>query len=167
MASTSEAKDWSISRISSAFGMARETVSKRIESAGVVPAGRVRGYLVYALRDVGPALFSETAGLNSGTIDPNSLDPKSRKDWYDSELARIKLEREMSQLVEASDMARSTAELIKSIINPMDGLVDTLERKVQGLPPEALERIQGVVDGVRQIMYEAAIGGEEEGEEDD
>ncbi|WP_281645551.1 DUF1441 family protein [Parendozoicomonas sp. Alg238-R29] len=167
MAASSEANNWSISRISNGFGMARETVAKRLENAAVVPAGMHRGYPVYALKDVGPALFSETAGLSTGEIDPNALDPKGRKDWYDSELARIKLEKEMGQLIEASDMARETAELVKSFVNPLDGMVDVLERKCQDLPPDVLEQVQSVVDGVRQQVYEIALGGEEGREEED
>jgi hypothetical protein len=52
-----EAFRWSISKISEAFSLDRATVRKRIEASGISPAGQVRGNPVYALRDVGPALF--------------------------------------------------------------------------------------------------------------
>ncbi|MFD2437250.1 hypothetical protein [Modicisalibacter luteus] len=39
---------WSISRIAEAFRMDRRTVTKRLQDAGVTPAGKKRGNPVYS-----------------------------------------------------------------------------------------------------------------------
>ncbi|MBW9309450.1 DUF1441 family protein [Escherichia coli] len=48
---------------------------------------------VYALQHVGPALFSVKHEAADSVHDPSRMEPKERKDWYQSENERIKLER--------------------------------------------------------------------------
>jgi hypothetical protein len=48
----------SISQLSTETGFTRETVSKRLNEAGVVPAGKRRGYPVYRLKMALPARIS-------------------------------------------------------------------------------------------------------------
>jgi hypothetical protein len=75
-----EAFRWSISKISEAFSLDRATVRKRIEASGISPAGQVRGNPVYALRDVGPALFQEEMQGNSNPLqDPSQMPPKKER----------------------------------------------------------------------------------------
>ena len=43
---------WSVAKYAKAFEMDGKTVAKRITSAGLLPAGEVRGNPVYLLKDV-------------------------------------------------------------------------------------------------------------------
>lgn len=74
---TSEAFDWSISKVARAFGMSRETVSKRIQDAKLEPAGKRNGYPVYPLALVGPALFEQTPACGQGALSiPTACRPR-------------------------------------------------------------------------------------------
>lgn len=161
---------WSISRIAEAFGMDRRTVKGRIDSFGVQPSGTKRGNPVYALADVGPALFGENSTPGAGGISLEDLMPKDRKDWFQSENERLKFEREIKQLVPADEFARELSVLAKTVAASLDSLPDMLERDA-GLPPEAIERVVGVIDNLREQMYQAVVAdaedaaGEEGGDE--
>lgn len=154
-----DAYAWSISRIAEAFGLDRRTVSARIKDSRVEPAGMRKGHPTYLLRDIGPVLFGEsTTSTPNLLLDPALMLPKDRKDWYQSERERLKLETELKELVPAPDVARGYAELLKAVVNPLDSLIDELESKV-GLSGDALERVQLIIDGLREQMYLNAIRG--------
>lgn len=154
-----DAYRWNITRIADAFGMDRGTARRRLKDAGVVPAGLKNGISVYALKDVGPALFGETI---SGTgAAPDEMMPKDRKDWYQSENERVKLEKEMRSLVPVEEVHREMSRLAKSISSTLDSLPDLLERDA-GLPPEAIDLVETVADNLREQMYRAIVDDEEE-----
>ncbi|SDF72556.1 Protein of unknown function [Onishia taeanensis] len=151
-----DAYNWSISRIADAFGKDRRTVGKRLQEVGVKPAGKRRGSPVYALSDVGPALFNEA---RRGTGEGINFDdfPDARKAWYQSENERLKFEERTRQLIPEDEFARELSFLAKTMAAGLDSLPDMLERDA-GLSPEAIERAQVVIDGLREQMYQAAIG---------
>ncbi|MDP5205803.1 DUF1441 family protein, partial [Alishewanella sp. SMS9] len=150
--SIDDAYAWSISRIAEAFGLDRRTVSARIKDSRAEPAGLRKGHPTYLLRDIGPALFGETRTAVPGDeLDPANMLPKDRKDWYQSERERLKLETELKELVPAAEVARGYADLVKAVVNPLDSLIDELESKV-GLSGDALERVQRIIDGLREEM---------------
>lgn len=154
-----DAYAWSISRIAEAFGLDRRTVSARIKDAHIEPAGIRKGHPTYRLQDVGPALFGESVtDLPPALMNPALMLPKDRKDWYQSERERLKLETELKELVPADEVARGFADLVKAVINPLDSLIDELESKA-GLSGEALDRVQIIIDGLREEMYLNAIRG--------
>ncbi|MBV2127932.1 DUF1441 family protein [Arsukibacterium indicum] len=154
-----DAYAWSISRIAEAFGLDRRTVSAKIKAAHIEPTGVRKGHPTYHLSDIGPALFgSQVTDLPPAFMDPASMLPKDRKDWYQSERERLKLETELKELVPAADVARGYADLVKAVVNPLDSLIDELESKV-GLSGEALDRVQIIIDGLREEMYFNAIKG--------
>ena len=51
----------SVSRLSLEFGMARESVAKRLRLATVEPCDTLNGYAVYRLRDACEALVDQTS----------------------------------------------------------------------------------------------------------
>lgn len=53
-----DAYNWSIAKIAEAFGIDRKTVRKKIMNAQIASAGNIRGNPVYALKDIGPVLFT-------------------------------------------------------------------------------------------------------------
>lgn len=149
--SIAEAHNWSISQIARAFGMDRKTVARRLEDSRITPAGKKNGYPTYALRDVGPALFSEHV-LFDPEDDPSNLPPSERKAWYQSENERVKLEKELRQLLAAEEVHLEMSKLAKAVTTTLDSLPDILERDCD-LPPEAITRVQDSVDALREQMY--------------
>jgi len=152
--SSQDAYNWSVSRIATAFGMDRRTVSKRLQENGVAPAGTKKGNPVYALADIGPALFGEPKRVAGGV----NLDdfPDARKAWYQSENERLKFEAAIRTLIPADEFARELATLAKATAAGLDQLPDMLERDA-GLEPEAIERVQQVIDQLREQLYQAVV----------
>lgn len=153
-----EAYNWNITRLADAFGLHRDTVRKRLRDAGIVPAGSRNGANVYALKDVGPALFGETFG---GTgLDPDELPPQERKAWYQSENERVKLEKDMRLLVPVEEAHREMSRLAKAVASSLDSLADMLERDA-GLAPETIELVEKTTDALREQMYQSIIADDE------
>ena len=101
-------------------------------------AGTVRGNPVYTLRDVGPVIFGAVQRKDpSGIQDPDKMFPKDRKDWFQSENERIKLETSLRQLIPAEESHREMATIIKAIARSAGHLADRLERD-HGWQPEQI-----------------------------
>ena len=163
--SSQDAYHWSISKIATAFGMDRRTVSKRLQEHGISPAGTKRGNPVYALADVGPAVFNEPKVI-AGGLDLDQM-PDARKAWYQSENERLKFEKEIRTLIPADEFTRELATLAKATAAGLDQLPDMLERDA-GLEPEAIERVQKVIDALREQLYQAVVAdaGDADSEDD-
>ena len=158
-----DAHCWHITKIAQAFGLHRDTVRRRLSEAGVVPAGKQGNASTYHLKDVGPALFSESSRALPEDMDPQGLPPKDRKDWYQSENERVKLERELRNLVSVEEATREMSRLAKATASTLDGLADVLERDA-GLNPEAVLRVQEITDSLREQMYQSVVSDDDDGE---
>lgn len=153
-----EAYNWNITRLADAFGLHRDTVRKRLKEAGVVPAGSRNNANVYALKDAGPALFSESRP--GAATNPDDYHPSDRKDWYASEISRVKLEKEMRLLVPVEEAHREMSRLAKAVASGLDSLADMLERDA-GLAPETIELVEKSTDALREMMYLSIIDDDE------
>ena len=158
-----EAYHWNITRIADAFGLHRDTVRKRLRAAGVVPAGQRGSTSVYALEDVGPALYSDMIGAAGS--DPDDLPPQDRKAWYQSETERVKLEQQLRLLVPVEEAHREMSRLAKAVASGLDSLADMLERDA-GLAPESIQLVEQVTDALREQMYQAVIADDGESADD-
>ncbi|WP_313683794.1 DUF1441 family protein [Pantoea sp.] len=158
-----DAYNWSVAKIAEAFGMDRKTVRKRLIDANITAADTVRGNPVYALKDVGPALFvSEEFNDPDSRHDPSLMDPKSRKDWFQSENERVKLESTLKQLVPADEVHREMAMMAKSVLQVLDTWPDRLERD-RGWLPEQIAEAQEIIDEMRDALAgKVNSAGEEE-----
>tara|TARA_R110000772_G_scaffold48089_4_gene109902 strand:+ start:80890 stop:81396 length:507 start_codon:yes stop_codon:yes gene_type:complete len=154
--------NWNITRIADAFNMDRGTVRRRIRDAGVLPAGTRNGVSVYALRDIGPALFGEVISANGAG--PEDMIPTDRKAWYQSENERIKLEKEMRLLVPVEEVHREMSRLARSVAGGLDTLSDILERDA-GLSPEVIEVVQDSTDALREQIYNLVVEDEPDSDE--
>ncbi|WP_277977029.1 DUF1441 family protein [Pantoea endophytica] len=147
-----DAYNWSIAKIAEAFGIDRKTVRKKIMIAKVASAGNIRGNPVYALKDIGPVLFTPEEATTPETLhDPSRMDPKSRKDWFQSENERVKLEAALSQLVPANEVHREMAMMAKSVLQVLDTWPDRLERD-RGWSPHQISEVQSIVDEIRESL---------------
>jgi hypothetical protein len=153
-----EAYSWNLTRIAEAFGIHRDTARKRIKEAGVMPSFNKGNAPHYSLSDVGPALFGVTQipGECGGYDSPDDMPPTDRKAWFQSETERLKFQRELKTLVPDDEVAREMSHIIKAVINPLDGITDTLERKAD-LSPKQATAVQAEVDAIRDQMYLKAV----------
>lgn len=147
-----DAYNWSVARIAEAFGLNRGTVKKRLLEANAPIASTVRGNPVYALKDIGPLLFGKPEQGDPDDIhDPSKLSPKDRKDWFQSENERVKLEESQKKLVPASDAHREMALMIKIITQVLDTWPDKLERD-RGWRTDQIAEAQNAIDEIREAL---------------
>ncbi|KQN46900.1 terminase [Serratia sp. Leaf50] len=147
-----DAYHWSVAKIAEAFGLNRSTVKKRLLDANTTIAATVRGNPVYALKDIGPILFAADAPAGpERQHDPSTMSPKDRKDWFQSENERVKLEASLKQLVPASDVHREMALILKSVSQVLDTWPDKLERD-RGWLPDQIAEAQRAIDEIREVM---------------
>lgn len=147
-----DAYNWSVAKIAEAFGLNRGTVRKRLLDANTPIADTVRGNPVYALKDVGPILFGELESVDpDGFQNPQRMGPKDRKDWYQSENERVKLEASLRQLIPVGEVHTEMALLVKSVAQLLDTWPDMLERK-KSWSPELVNEAQSLADELRDLM---------------
>lgn len=151
----------SISRLAGEFGMARETVSKRLREAGVQPDGKKDGYPVYRLRAAAPALIDAAGTDADGEIDPDKLPPEKRRAWFQSERDRMELEAKAGKLIPALEHERDMARLVSIVVQVFETLPDVLERD-EGLEPHQVERVQRALDQARERLYEQIVADEDD-----
>ena len=159
----SDAYYWSVFKIAEAFGLHRDTVKKRLLAANTPVAATVRGNPVYALQHVGPALFSVKH-------EASRMEPKERKDWYQSENERIKLEKEQRKLIPVDEVVIVYSSMRKAVVQVLETIPDVLERDC-ALTPQAVGVVQQAIDDLRYTLQEksyeacaAEIIPDEEGE---
>lgn len=142
------------------FEMEPRTVASRMK--GVEPDG-VAGsrntaawYLVNAI----PYLFGLVEDDDDGSLapDPDSYDPKSRRDWYEGTRTKQALEVAAGLLVPADDVRREMAEMVTAIVSEVENLPDILERDF-GFEPAAIKKTQDAVDRIRRSAYERVTSG--------
>lgn len=131
----------SLSALSREFGIARETVGKRLAAAGVVADGERKGHPVYRVGPACRALLTAEIATTGKVDNPEDLPPQDRRAWYQSERERVHLEREQQNLVPAEDVREQLALILKITSQFLDTLPDILERDCQ-LQPDALAVIE-------------------------
>jgi hypothetical protein len=151
----------SIARLAAEFGMARETVSKRLAQSNVQPDGKRGGYPVYRLRDACPALLDARAFDEEGNPDPRTLPPDKRNAWYQSEMRRMEVEMRARQLIPAAEVEGEMSALTKEIVQFLDTLPDQLERDVN-LSPEQVDAMNAAIARHRQSLYQRAKSEDED-----
>lgn len=148
-----DANSWNITRIAEAFNFGRDTVRKRLRKAGVKSSGKRSGIAIYALADVGPALYEGDSRSELPEFqDPDKMDPKSRKEWFQSENERIKFMADVKQLITDGDHRQDLYDAFSSIVSELDNVPDYLERNGNWVP-EQLEQVQELMDIIRQRIY--------------
>ena len=150
---------FSVRRLADEFGIARETVSRRLADANVVSSGNRNGHPVYRLRDAATAILRPSALGDDGQIDPRKLPPQERNAWYASELRRLDTEMKTGQLVPAAQFEFELSENAKSLVQFLETLPDQLERDAN-LLPEQIEAMHASIDRARQGLYDRLVENE-------
>lgn len=123
---------WSVFKIAEAFGLHRDTVKKRLLAANTPVAATVRGDSVH---------------------DPSRMEPKERKDWYQSENERIKLEKEQRKLIPVDEVVIVYSSMRKAVVQVLETIPDVLERDC-ALTPQAVGVVQQAIDDLRYTLQE-------------
>ncbi len=146
-------------KIAEAFGLHRDTVKKTAprgqHSCGSDCQG---GTPVYALQHVGPALFSVKHEAADSVHDPSRMEPKERKDWYQSENERIKLEKEQRKLIPVDEVVIVYSSMRKAVVRVLETIPDVLERDC-ALTPQAVGVVQQAIDDLRYTLQEKILRG--------
>lgn len=151
-----EAYSWNITKIAVAFGVHRDTVRKRLTAAGVCPLKKVKGNNLYALSDVGPALFVGETKFMQAKYEPDDMAPKDRKDFFQSEIARLSVEEKTKQLIPVEDVRTDYVRVFKSSVAFFEGLTDKMERTAL-FNAEQLEALERETDTFRDQLYNELI----------
>lgn len=146
----------SIRRLSDEFGIARETISKRLRESNVQSCGERNGFPVYRLRDACPAILTGAVYDEAGVLDPKTLPPDKRNAWYQSENRRLEFEMSAKQLIPAAEHEANLADMAKNLVQFLVTLPDVLERDAN-LSPEQVERMHSTIDNQRQALYEKIV----------
>ncbi|MCK9622229.1 MAG: DUF1441 family protein [Methylobacter sp.] len=139
---------YSLNKLSIVFGIARETVGKRLVEASVQPAGYRDEHAVYEIGQAARAILIQQRIQYDASIDPDKMPPKERRDWYEGNLAKKKDALAEGALVDAEDCRQRMADLIKPGIQLLDSLPDILERDFN-ISPEAIIAVERRIDALR------------------
>lgn len=146
-----DAQQWNISALSSALGLHRDTIRKRLNDAGVKPIGKKANAPTYSLAQACEAIFAGST-VAGDSADPDKLDPKSRLDWYKSETERLRFQTAIKELITDSDHRNNIAMTLKIVASFFDSLPDRMER-ARIFTPEQLEALEVECDRMRNQLY--------------
>jgi len=148
---------WSLSQIASEFGIARETVTRRINEANIQPSSMRRGHPVYRVRLVAEAILMPRATALNGINDPEMMAPKERSDWFKSENERLKFERDSGLSVDSDESRREMAEIAKMGLQVLETLPDILERDFN-LDSKIISDVELRIDALRDQWADTVEG---------
>lgn len=157
----------SINEFASSIGRGRDTVAKLIKDAGIRPSGDPdAAHARYTFLDLCVAAFSPSnaARREDGTIDPSKLLPNEAKTYWASMKLQIEVETKQQKLVPAEKVEREYAKLVKTLVQALDTLPDTLERDAS-LTGVAVQKLHDIVAGVRERLAASIFSHEEVAEE--
>lgn len=141
------------------FGVNLSTVDAWIrKDIPAIQRGRKGAPWVFDLRAVAEWYFSSPAGeTEDGETDPERMDPRDRKDWYDGEAKRRAIAKEAAELMTIEDYMEGQSMLLKEIAASLETLPDLLERRCN-LKPDAIMLVREVLDGHRTEVANRMIG---------
>lgn len=154
-------KSMSIARLAEGFGMARETVSRRLAEAGVQPNGKRDGYPVYGLREAAEAILGIVGADADGACDPSKMKPGDRRAHWQAENERLKFEQETGQLILAAEVHAEFSAAAKIVVRELETLPDRAERDLR-CGADVVEYLQAEVRAIRAEIAKRMAADEEE-----
>jgi hypothetical protein len=143
----------SLRQLAEECGFDRDTVSKRLRNGGVAPSGKRGGHPVYRLRDALPCLFLHG---EDGKKDPEQFDPFQRKAHYQAEREALELATSRRELIPRIEVEEEQARVAKTVVHALETMPDLLERDT-GLTGPQLEKVEAIIDQVRDEIYSALV----------
>lgn len=123
---------------------------------GISPDGQVNDqYDGWYLITVIPVIYGlNKEGKEEGRTNPDKMDPKSRKDWYDGTDTKIKLEEKTSLVIPAEEVRRGMATLANDIVQEFEKLPQLFEHDC-GFDADVIQIARDAVDRVRMMAKHA------------
>lgn len=140
-------------RVAEFFGMSTAAVDAWVRRGCPVKGKDDGGRPEFDLLEVAKWKFytSEFTGVG-GEIDPEKLPPRERLDWYKGEATRVKLMEMSGELIKASEMEKTLADMFKTFTGFLETLPDIMERDA-GISGEVAHRMQVAIDAARDRLY--------------
>jgi phage terminase Nu1 subunit (DNA packaging protein) len=91
-----------------------------------------------------------------GQIDPETMIPKDRLDWYRGTRERTRHMEEAGELIPAARFEAEMARVLKTVAIGLESLPDVLERDA-GITGAAVERAQAIIDRMRDELHAKLI----------
>ena len=133
-----------VGQIANLTGFSRPTVASKL--ALITPIQNNKNLKLYSLEQLLRLGFDNVRSENVDELSPND-----RRAFWQAENERLKYERETGELIPAFEVAQEMSFLAKAIVQSLETLPDILERDC-GLQPNALIRVQQVIDDIRDQM---------------
>ena len=147
---------WSLSQLSTAFGPARETISKRLKQANIMAVKKRSGFDVFHIGEAARAILAGEMPSFEKVEDPDALPPKERLDYYRGENEKRKFLTESGHLADVADVAAEMAGIVKICIRTLDTLPDMLEMKC-GLSAEGVQVVELECDHAREDLAKQLV----------
>lgn len=133
-----------VGQIANLTGFSRPTVASKL--ALITPVQNNKNLKLYSLEQLLRLGFDNVRSENVDELSPND-----RRAFWQAENERLRYERETGELIPAFEVAQEMSFLAKAIVQSLETLPDILERDC-GLQPNALIRVQQVIDDIRDQM---------------
>jgi len=139
-------RSWSLNQFSKEFGVARETVVKRINDSGILSGMEKGGFPVYRVGEVATAILKPEGAYSSAD---EIKTPADRRLWWASEKDKLAVEKEAGLLISVEDSREQMADIAKMGLQILETLPDILERDFN-LDPEIVESVENKIHELRE-----------------
>lgn len=144
--------------LSHVFGVSRHHVEKRLANLRPVDTG-LSGNPLYAVAEAAAYLVEPKVDLKDflDSVKDSDLPDDLRLKLWTARRARNKVLEEEGELWRSAVVMEKFSEVLLAIREKLQLIPEQIER-MSGITPEQYKLIRGVVDGVQEEMYQAAIG---------
>lgn len=143
-----------ISELAAMFGKGRGTIRSAIEKSCIQKAGADRGNNLFKIAEVAAVLYGAANYDESGAIDPATLRPTERKDYWIAQQKELEFKVKIRDYVLAQDVRKDYKQLQDSLKQKIQSFPDILERD-EGATPLEIERIIGLCDRLQLSLSDA------------
>lgn len=148
----------SASWLAHVFGMDKNTIAKKLSTAGVQPAARRGSVPIYRIPDVAPYLVKPKVDLVTyiKSLRPNDLPPILNAAYWDAMLKRQKWEENAGDLWRTADVLEVFGDLAFGIKTQVSLWVEEVDR-TQGLTQAQRDTITQLSDKLLEQVYQQMI----------
>lgn len=143
-----------VTQLSDLVGMNRNMVARRLRETEM-DGGNGENLKQYELGKALRVLILPSVQASG------EMSPQDRKAWYQSENERLKFEKEEREVIPVDEVVQVYSSMLKTVVMVLETLPDILERDC-GLTPAAVNRVQGIIDDLRDEMARKVADSENE-----
>lgn len=135
-------------------GIPRGEIPELLTAAGAPLAGNRKGHPLYQLGPAVRAIVASQRAIRSrNSVDPESLSPRARHDWYAAERKRFALQVDRGMYVPRESVRTQSAKAIAAFVQTARSVRDTLERR-HSVSPKVAALVDDVLDGALDELAE-------------